>query len=36
MYHPHVDEMTQMGMLVVHDQNDQHPVDRDFAIMLSE
>ena len=41
MYHPHVDEMTQMGMglmgmLVVHEKDDQHPVDRDFAIMLSE
>ncbi len=41
MYHPHVDEMTQMGMglmgmIVVHERNPQYPVDRDFAIMLSE
>ena len=41
MYHPHVDEMTQMGMglmgmLVVHEQDPPYVVDRDFAIMLSE
>jgi FtsP/CotA-like multicopper oxidase with cupredoxin domain len=41
MYHPHVDEMTQMGMglmgmIVVHERETQYPVDRDFAIMLSE
>ena len=41
MYHPHVDEMTQMGMglmgmLVIHERNPQRRVDRDFAIMLSE
>jgi FtsP/CotA-like multicopper oxidase with cupredoxin domain len=41
MYHPHVDEMTQMGMglmgmFVVHPRDGQHRVDRDFAIMLSE
>ena len=41
MYHPHVDEMTQMGlglmgMLVIHERNPQNRVDRDFAIMLSE
>jgi FtsP/CotA-like multicopper oxidase with cupredoxin domain len=41
MYHPHVDEMTQMGMgmmgmLVVHPKRATRVVDRDFAIMLSE
>jgi FtsP/CotA-like multicopper oxidase with cupredoxin domain len=41
MYHPHVDEMTQMGMglmgmFVVHEREPQFPVDRDFAIILSE
>lgn len=41
MYHPHVDEMTQMGlglmgMFVVHEREPQYAVDRDFAIMLSE
>lgn len=41
MYHPHVDEMTQMalgmnGMLVVHERRPRRRVDRDFAIMLSE
>ena len=41
MYHPHVDEMTQMGMglmgmLVIHEREPQYAVDRDFAIMLSE
>ena len=41
MYHPHVDEMTQMGMglmgmIVVHERSPVYPVDRDFAIMLSE
>ena len=40
MYHPHVDEMTQlgmglMGMLIVHEPGESR-VDRDFAIMLSE
>ncbi|MEK7467130.1 MAG: copper oxidase [Planctomycetota bacterium] len=40
MYHPHVDEMTQMavgmmGLLIVHPKNPPaHKVDRDFAIML--
>jgi FtsP/CotA-like multicopper oxidase with cupredoxin domain len=41
MYHPHYDEMTQIGlgmegMLVIHPREEAHPVDRDFAIMLSE
>jgi manganese oxidase len=43
MYHPHVDEMTQMGMglmgmLIVHDDAPRAPqrIDRDFALMLSE
>jgi len=43
MYHPHVDEMTQMGMglmgmLIVHEpaRAAASRVDRDFAIMLSE
>ena len=42
MYHPHFDEMTQqglgmMGMFVVHPrQPEKTPVDRDYAIMLSE
>ncbi len=41
MYHPHVDEMTQMGMglmgmFIVHEPSPANPVDRDFAIMLSE
>jgi FtsP/CotA-like multicopper oxidase with cupredoxin domain len=41
MYHPHYDEMTQqamgmMGMFVIHPKQDEEPVDRDFAIMLSE
>ena len=42
MYHPHFDEMTQMGMgmmgmFVVHPNQDTGPqVDRDFSIMLSE
>jgi manganese oxidase len=40
MYHPHVDEMTQMGMglmgmFIVHERG-RAMVDRDFAIMLSE
>ncbi len=39
-YHPHFDEMTQMalgmmGMFIVHPRRPE-PVDRDFAIMLSE
>ncbi len=42
MYHPHFDEMTQMalgmmGMFIVHPRTPVGPpVDRDFAIMLSE
>jgi FtsP/CotA-like multicopper oxidase with cupredoxin domain len=42
MYHPHFDEMTQMGlgmmgMFVIHPRKRRHPpIDRDFAIMLSE
>jgi FtsP/CotA-like multicopper oxidase with cupredoxin domain len=42
MYHPHFDEMVQMGMglmgmFVVHPREPRGPaVDRDFAIMLSE
>ncbi len=42
MYHPHFDEMTQMGlgmmgMFVIHPRKPQGPkIDRDFAIMLSE
>ena len=41
MYHSHHDEMTQMamgmmGMIVIHPRHDPNPVDRDFAIMLSE
>jgi FtsP/CotA-like multicopper oxidase with cupredoxin domain len=42
MYHPHFDEMTQMGlgmmgMFIVHPRNPTGPrPDRDFAIMLSE
>src|SRR5690606_16517918 len=41
MYHPHIDEMTQiglglMGMFVVHERTPRHPVDRDFALMLSQ
>jgi FtsP/CotA-like multicopper oxidase with cupredoxin domain len=41
MYHPHVDEMTQMGMglmgmFIVHEKGGSDGVDRDFAIMLSE
>jgi manganese oxidase len=40
MYHPHVDEMTQMGMglmgmFIVHERGAAR-VDRDFAILLSE
>ncbi len=41
MYHPHYDEMTQMGMgmmgmFIIHPRNPVGPkVDRDFAIMLS-
>lgn len=39
MYHPHVDEMTQMavgmmGTFVVHPKNRIRQIDRDFAIML--
>lgn len=42
MYHPHFDEMTQqglgmMGMFIVHPRRPEpRPVDRDYAIMLSE
>jgi FtsP/CotA-like multicopper oxidase with cupredoxin domain len=42
MYHPHYDEMTQMGMgmqgmLIIHPRGRQEPkIDRDFVIMLSE
>lgn len=41
MYHPHFDEMVQMGlgmmgMLIVHPKSDERPVDRDYALMLSE
>ena len=42
MYHPHYDEMTQvglgmMGMFIIHPKNPVGPkVDRDFAIMLAE
>jgi len=42
MYHPHFDEMTQqgsgmMGMFIVHPrERAANPVDRDYAIMLSE
>src|SRR5262249_42274839 len=42
MYHPHFDEMVQMamgmmGMFVIHPRGgDDPPIDRDFAIMLSE
>lgn len=42
MYHPHFDEMTQMGMgmmgmFVIHPKRAEGPkVDRDFSIMLSE
>ncbi len=40
MYHPHSDEMTQIGMgmmgaIVVHPQQPE-PIDRDFVILLSE
>ncbi len=42
MYHPHFDEMTQMalgmmGMFVIHPRaGDDPPIDRDFALMLTE
>ena len=42
MYHPHFDEMTQMGLgvmglFIIHPRNPKAPrPDRDFAIMLSE
>ncbi len=42
MYHPHFDEMTQMGlgmmgMFIIHPREDRkNPPERDFAIMLSE
>lgn len=41
MYHPHVDEMIQMGMglqglFIVHERRPRRRIDRDFAILLSE
>ena len=41
MYHPHFDEMTQMGMglmgmFIVHSRNPKRRPDRDFAYLLSE
>src|SRR2546423_1302800 len=41
MYHPHFDEMTQMGLgmmgaFVIHPRNPKYKLDRDFTIMLSE
>ncbi len=42
MYHPHSDEMTQialgmMGFFIIHPrENDELPIDRDFAIFLHE
>ena len=41
MYHPHFDEMTQMGMglmgmFIVHPRNPKRRPDRDFAYLLSE
>jgi FtsP/CotA-like multicopper oxidase with cupredoxin domain len=41
MYHPHHDEMTQMGLgmmglFIIHPRGIQQAPDRDFAIMLSE
>ena len=42
MYHPHFDEMTQMGlgmmgMFIIHPRKAEGPkIDRDFALMLSE
>lgn len=41
MYHPHVDEMTQIGLgmvgfIIVHPRTPERRVDRDFAIMLHE
>lgn len=42
MYHPHFDEMTQLGMgmmgfFIIHPKESENPkVDRDFAIMLNE
>src|SRR5450432_2319095 len=41
MYHPHFDEMTQMGLgmmgsFIIHPRNPSVKPDRDFAIMLSE
>ncbi|MEY4774954.1 MAG: hypothetical protein RIT40_1989 [Planctomycetota bacterium] len=41
MYHSHHDEMTQqalglMGLFIVHPRVDPQPVDRDYAILLSE
>jgi len=41
MYHPHVDEMTQMGMglmgmFIIHPRRPRRRVDRDFVLLLSE
>src|SRR5437763_11146223 len=41
MYHPHFDEMTQMGLgmmggFVIHPRNPKYKLDRDFVILLSE
>jgi FtsP/CotA-like multicopper oxidase with cupredoxin domain len=41
MYHPHFDEMTQMGLgmmgaFIIHPRNPARKHDRDYAIMLSE
>ena len=41
MYHPHFDEMTQMGMgmqglFIIHPRNPKRRPDRDFALMLNE
>ncbi len=39
MYHPHFDDITQIGMgmmgfFIIHPKDDPYPVDRDFLIML--
>jgi manganese oxidase len=41
MYHPHYDEMTQMGLgmmgsFIIHPRNEKARPDRDFTLMLSE
>lgn len=41
MYHPHFDEMTQLGMglmgfFIIHQKEETDPPDRDFCIMLQE